>query len=134
MKKLIIISMALAIAACASVTEQVIPVATQETLELGNALIIVERKKEDNASAHQVEITDNGKMIGQLGVGVGSRHRRQYHQLVWQRPAGEMAIKLTPKSMVKDYPPIVKNVEAGQTYYFEVGFKFSKYSLILTEK
>jgi len=135
MKKLICLFLGFVLTGCTSISEQLVPVATPESITPGNAVIIVERKDEDNASAHLVEVTDNGKVIGKLGVGI-NRHKSkpeisQYHQLIWERPAGIMKLKLTPGTMVKEAPPITENIEAGKIYKYIVKFKWKPYGLAI---
>ena len=134
MKYFVILFLLVLISGCTSVTEQIYPTATLDTLKTGNALIIVERKEENAASANLVEVSENGTVVGQLGVGIKIKDKRKYHQLVWERPAGPMRLELTPSFIVKNASPIVENVEAGKTYTYVVGFKYSPYGLSWIEK
>lgn len=135
MKKIFFLVLSFLLTGCVSITEQLVPIATLDSIAPGNALIIVERMDEDSASAHLVEVTDNGKVIGKLGVGI-NRHKYKpelslHHQLIWERPEGEMELKLTPGAMVKDVPPITENIEAGKVYKYIVKFKWKPYGLAL---
>lgn len=132
-KQIMVAVCVVVMAGCVSVTEQAVPVSSKYSIRPGNALIIVERKQERNARAHAVEVTDNGKTIGLLGVGIGKRNNRSRHQLVWQRPAGTMILKLTPSMIVSDENTVTERVRAGKTYTFTVGFKMWPYGLTFLE-
>jgi hypothetical protein len=126
MKNCLVIIMLALVSACASKTMQTAAVASQETLADGNALIVVERKQELNAKANPAELLDNGEVIGVLGVD-GAK-------LIWQRPAGRMSLKITPRTAVRDLPPVTKEVAAGQTYNFIVEWSYGSYSLVIEER
>ncbi len=137
MRKIFLASIFIILNGCAamSMTEQAVPVAEKGGLTQGNALIIVTRKYESEGQAHQIEVTDNGEVVGLSGVGLKSKKDgRLKHQLIWERPAGEMNLKLTKKMLVKDAAPLKIDVKSGEVYEFEIYFSYSPYGLWLRAK
>ncbi len=130
MKVLTVAFLVLIISGCTSVTNQTAPIASFDTLEPGNALIIVERKYEHNASANDAEVLDNGKSVGIVGIG----YKEKYNKLQWQRPAGVMKLKLSPRIAINDVDPITTNVEEGKIYTFVVSWNWGKSSIIIVPK
>lgn len=120
--------------ALVSKTEQYSNVSSKEGFNREKSLVIVTRRIENNAQAHQVEVTDNGEAIGLLGVGTVSMGGSMPNQLIWERDPSMMKLKLTPKTMVKDLPSIEVVTEAGKIYEYEVAFKYSPYGLQFVQK
>jgi len=107
----VVLFLVLLLGACAS-TKQYEPVASMTTLAPGNALIRVERQSGFMGSGRSLEISDNGKVVGQVGPG---------DSLVWQRPAGSFDLQLVAAALAASNPvPIKVNAEAGREYQFEV--------------
>jgi len=117
-------SIALLMSGC--VTSQNLPIASASNLATGNALIKVERESGFMGGGRSAEVTDNGKVVGNLSQG---------KSLAWQRKAGKMALNLTPSfAITKKFPPIIENVQAGKTYEYKVYLSKPRASLIIEEK
>ena len=107
-------------------TTQQVPLANEKNLRQGNALIKVERESGFMGGGRSVEITDNGKVVGDLSQG---------KSLVWQRKAGSMSLNISPSfGMVKEFPPINENVKAGKTYAYKTYMNMSRASFVIEEK
>lgn len=111
MKKITIIFLGFLISGCAS-THQYFPVSGQSNLSPGNALIRVDRRSELAGSGRSIEVTDDGKVIGQVAPG---------EFLIWQRPAGIFELKLVPNKFLVTNPiPIRVDAKSGQFCEFEI--------------
>jgi len=111
MKKIAIVLVGIFLSGCAT-TRQYLPVADQNTLSPGNVLIKVERHIEFVCSRESVEVSDDGKVVGQLAPG---------GFLIWQRPAGIFQLKLIQKDLVVRNPvPVIVDGKSGQQYDFEI--------------
>lgn len=114
MTRISIVLFSFILSACAT-TKQYFPMGSPDNLTPGNALIKVERKYEGAGMGRSVEISDDGKVVGQVAVG---------EHLIWQRPAGEFQLQLVPKALVVSNPiPLKVTAEPGKQYDFEVFFR-----------
>lgn len=106
-----VVTTALVLAGCAT-TQQYVPAASQETLTPGNVLVKIERKEGFLGAARSVEVSDDGKVVGELASG---------KSLTYQRPAGDFVLQLVPKSgMVSNPKPVDVHGIAGKQYNFSI--------------
>ena len=68
MKKLILFLSSALIFGCATTTQKV-PIANMKVLKSGNALINVKRLESFGGGARTIELSDNGKIIGEVSSG-----------------------------------------------------------------
>lgn len=106
--RLLFLAAAVAAVAGCGTTSQRRPVASEATLEPGNALIKVERIYNFQGAGRKIGVADNGEMVGALASDGGV--------LAWQRPAGEL--KLSVYRAKSD--PLIVQVVAGKVYEFTV--------------
>jgi hypothetical protein len=103
---------------CAS-THQYLPVSDINNLAPGNVLIKVERRYEFMGGGRSVEVSDDGKVVGQVARG---------ETLIWQRPAGIFEIQLVPAVfIVSDPVPIKVDGKSGKQYDFEIFWGGNKF-------
>jgi len=89
-----------------------LPVSDQIILSAGYVTIKVERRSEFAGSGRSIEISDDGKIVGEIASG---------ESLIWQRPAGIFELQLVPKTFVVSNPvPIRIDGESGHQYDFEI--------------
>jgi len=63
-------------------------------------------------AGRSLDISDDGRIVGQLGPG---------KYLIWQRPAGEFQLQIEPAAFAASHPiPLNVKAEAGKQYVFEV--------------
>ena len=120
MKKLILLLSSTLIFGCAT-TSQKVPVANMAQLKAGNALISVKRLEAFGGGGRTIEVTDNGKVIGEVTSG---------KSLTWQRKAGNMEIALTPSyGMVVGKQSIKSKVKSRKRYSYEIYIGGNGFSL-----
>lgn len=111
MTRIVIILLSISLCACAT-TQQYLPVSDQSNLTPGNALTKVERQIGFMGSGRSIEISDDGKVVGQIAPG---------EFLIWQRPAGIFELQIVPKALVVSHPvPLKVDAKSGERYDFEV--------------
>lgn len=111
--KLVLVTAIVGTACGCAATSQRRPIASESTLEPGNALIKVERIYNFVGGGRKIAISDNGELIGSLASDGGV--------LVWQRPAGEMQLN----GYRSKADPLIVQVVGGKVYEFTVGFQSS---------
>ena len=120
MKKIILLLSSALIFGCAT-TSQKVPVANMGKLKAGNSLISVKRLEAFGGGGRTIEVTDNGKIIGEVSSG---------KSLIWQRKAGNMNLVLTPSTgMVVGKQSIKSKVKSGKRYGYEIYIGDNGFSL-----
>jgi hypothetical protein len=120
MKKVAITLLLIVLGGCAT-THQYLPVSDMSNLSPGNVLIKVERRSEFMGSGRSIEVSDDGKVVGQVAPG---------ETLIWQRPSGIFEIQLVPATlMVSDPVPIKVDGKSGKQYDFEMFWGGNKFEL-----
>lgn len=120
MRKGAIILLVIVLGGCAT-THQYLPVSDLSKLSPGNVLIKVERRSGFLGSGRSIEVSDDGKVAGQVAPG---------ESLIWQRPAGIFEIQLVPATlMISDPVPIKVEGKSGKQYEFEIFWGGNKFEL-----
>ena len=120
MKKIILLLSSALIFGCAT-TSQKVPFANMAQLKSGNALISVKRLEAFGGGGRTIEVSDNGKIIGEVSSG---------KSLSWQRKAGNMQLMLTPSAgMVVGKQSITSKVKSGKRYSYEIYIGSNGFSL-----
>jgi hypothetical protein len=120
MRKGAIILLVIVLGGCAT-THQYFPVSDVNNLSPGNVLIKVERRSDFMGSGRSIEVSDDGKVVGQVAPG---------ESLIWQRPAGIFEIQLVPKTLLLSDPvPIKVDGKSGKQYDFEIFWGGNKFEL-----
>ena len=120
MKKIILLLSSALIFGCAT-TSQKVPIANMAQLKSGNALISVKRLEAFGGGGRTIEVSDNGKIIGEVSSG---------KSLNWQRKGGNLKLKLTPSiGMVVGNQSIKSRVKAGKRYSYEIYIGDNGFSL-----
>jgi hypothetical protein len=111
MKKIAIVFLGIVLGGCVT-THQYVPVSDQDSLSPGNALIKVERRSDLAGYGRAIELSDDGKIVGQVASG---------EFLIWQRPAGIFELRLVPNIfVVMDPVPLTVDARPGKQYEFEI--------------
>lgn len=120
MRKWVIILLVIVLGGCAT-THQYLPVSDLSNLSPGNVLVKVERRSEFMGSGRSIEVSDDGKVAGQVAPG---------ESLIWQRSAGIFEIQLVPAAlMISDPVPIKVDGKSGKQYDFEIFWGGNKFEL-----
>jgi hypothetical protein len=120
MKTIAIVFLGIIMGGCAT-TQQYLPVSDQSSLSPGNVLIRVERRSDLMGSGRSIEVSDDGKIVGQVAPG---------EFLIWQRPVGIFELQLVPKTLVVSNPvPIKIEGKSGHQYDFEIFWGGGKFEL-----
>jgi hypothetical protein len=105
MKKIAIVFLGIFLVGCVT-THQYVPVSDHDSLSPGNVLIKVERRSDLAGYGRAIEISDDGRIVGQVASG---------EFLIWQRPAGIFELRLVPNIfVVMDPVPLTVDGKPGK--------------------